>query len=58
MQWFIDDELAKSIIVTVFAPRPGMLAALIKFEINEGVRNYRFEFNDVTQVWRLAGEGL
>jgi phage gp46-like protein len=58
LQWFIDDELAKAIIVTVFAPRPGMLAALIKFEINEGVRNYRFEFNDVTQVWRLAGEGL
>lgn len=58
LQWFIDDALAKSVTVTVFAPRTGWLAALIKFEIDEGARNYRFEFNDVTQVWRLAGEGL
>lgn len=58
LQWFIDDELAKAITVTVFAPRTGWLAALIKFEINGGARNYRFEFNDATQIWRLAGEGL
>lgn len=58
LQWFIEDGLAKAITVTVFAPRTGWLAAMIKFQINDEARNYRFEFNDVTQVWRLAGEGL
>lgn len=58
LQWFIEDGFAKAVTVTVFVPRVGWMAAMIKFEINNGDRNYRFEFNDATQVWRLAGEGL
>lgn len=58
LQWCIDDGLAKAITVTVFVPRSGWLVALTKFEINEGARTLRFEFDQTTQVWRLAGEGF
>jgi phage gp46-like protein len=58
LQWFIEDGLAKAITVTVFVPRSGWLAALIKFEINDGARTLRFEFDQARQLWRLAGEGL
>lgn len=58
LQWFIEDGLAKAITVTVFVPRSGWLAALIKFEVNDGARTLRFEFDQARQVWRLAGEGL
>lgn len=58
LQWFIEDGLARAITVTVFVPRSGWLAALIKFEINDGARTLRFEFDQARQLWRLAGEGL
>lgn len=58
LQWFIDDEIAKAITVTVFNPRMGWLVALIKFEINDGTRTFRFEFEEATQVWKLAGEAF
>ena len=56
LQWFIDDGLATAITVTVFVPRMGWLVALIQFAINGQSRNYRFEFDQTRQVWRLAGE--
>lgn len=58
LEWFIEDGLASAITVTVFAPRSGWLVALIKFEINGVARNFRFEFDEATQAWRLAGEGF
>lgn len=58
LQWFIEDGLAKAITVTVFVPRSGWLVAMIKFEINDGARTFRFEFDEARQVWRLAGEAL
>lgn len=58
LQWFIEDGLAKAITVTVFVPNSGWLAAMIKFEINDGARTFRFEFDQARQVWRLAGEAL
>lgn len=58
LQWFIDDGLATVITVTVFVPRTGWLVALIKFEINDQSRSFRFEFDAARQIWRLAGEGL
>jgi phage gp46-like protein len=58
LQWFIDDGLAKAIVVTVFVPRSGWLAAIIKFQINGQERSYRFEFDQDRQLWRLAGEAL
>lgn len=56
LQWLIDDGLARAITVTVFVPRMGWLVALIQFAINGQSRNFRFEFDDARQVWRLAGE--
>lgn len=56
LQWFIEDGLAKAVTVTVFVPNLGWLAAMIKFEINDGARTFRFEFDQARQVWRLAGE--
>lgn len=58
LQWFIEDGLAKAITVTVFVPRSGWLAALIKFEVNDGARTLRFEFDQARQLWRLAGESF
>lgn len=58
LAWFITDGLASSIVVTVFTPRMGWLVALIKFIINGQARNYRFDFDQSTQVWRLAGEAF
>jgi phage gp46-like protein len=58
LAWFITDGLASSIVVTVFTPRMGWLVAMIKFIINGQARNYRFEFDQSTQVWRLAGEAF
>jgi len=58
LQWFIDDGLATAIVVTVFTPRMGWLVALIKFEINNQSRQFRFEFDEARQVWRLAGEAV
>lgn len=56
--WCIEDGLASSIVVTVFTPRIGWLVAMIKFMVNGQARNYRFEFDQSTQVWRLAGEAF
>jgi phage gp46-like protein len=58
LEWFIDDGLAKAINVAVFTPRMGFLVAVIKFELDGGSRNYRFEFDESTQVWRLAEENF
>ncbi len=58
LQWFIDDGLASAITVTVFTPRMGWLVAMIRFAVNNSTRNYRFEFDEARQVWRLVGEGL
>lgn len=58
LQWCIEDGLASSITVTVFTPRISWLVALIRFQINGASRDFRFEFDQATQVWRLAGEGL
>lgn len=58
LAWCIEDGLASSVVVTVFAPRMGWLVAMIKFIVNGAARNYRFEFDQGTQVWRLAGETI
>lgn len=58
LAWLIEDGLASAITVTVFVPRTGWLVAMIKFAVNGRARNYRFEFDQATQVWRLAGEGF
>ena len=56
--WLIEDGLASAITVTVFVPRTGWLEAMIKLAVNGQARNYRFEFDQATQVWRLAGEAF
>lgn len=58
LAWFIEDGLAEAITVTVFTPRMGWLAAMIKFQINGSARTLRVEFDESTQVWRLAGEAF
>lgn len=58
LQYFIDDGLARAITVTVFTPRPGWLVAMIKMELSTGSRNYRFEYDEANQRWRLAGEDV
>jgi phage gp46-like protein len=58
MQWFVDDGLAQAISVTAFVARRGVLAAIIRFEINGNSRTLRVEFDESTQVWRLAGEAF
>lgn len=58
LAWLIEDGLASAITVTVFVPRIGWLVAMIKFVVNGQARNYRFEFDQTTQVWRLAGEAF
>lgn len=56
LQWIIDDGLATSITVAVFAPRMGWLVAQVEMAVAGQVRRYRFEWDDAAQVWRLAGE--
>lgn len=58
LAWCIEDGLAKSITVSVFVPRMGWLVAMIKFELDAGSRTLRFEWDQATQVWRLAGEAF
>lgn len=57
LQWLIEDGLAKAVTVTVFIANHGWMVALIKVQINDDARTFRFEFNQATQVWRLANEG-
>lgn len=57
LQWLIDDGLATTVGVTVFIPRTGWIAALIKVHLDDGARGFRFEFDEARQIWRLAGEG-
>ena len=58
LQYFVDDGMAQAMVVTVFAPRMGWLVAMIRFEINGASRNFRFEFDEARQLWRLAGEAF
>lgn len=56
LQWLVDDGLAASLDVTVFAPQRGWLVAQVDVALTRTSRRYRFEWNDAAQVWRLAGE--
>jgi phage gp46-like protein len=58
LQWLVDDGLVSTLSVTVFVPRMGWLVAMIGATLNGQSRNYRFEFDQATQVWRLAGEAF
>lgn len=58
LQWIIDDGLATAITVTVFSMRPGWMVVLIKVQINNINRTFRFEFDEARQTLRLAGEGF
>jgi phage gp46-like protein len=55
LAWMVTDELCKAVRVTVFAVA-AMLVAMIKLDLPSGSRNFRFEFDEVRQIWRLAGE--
>jgi phage gp46-like protein len=54
--WVVVDGFATGIELTVFAPQRGWLVAQVALALDGGSRRYRFEWNDATQVWRLAGE--
>lgn len=58
LAWLVADGLCTRVAATVFAPRAGWLVALIALTINGAARQFRFEFNQATQVWQLAGEGF
>jgi phage gp46-like protein len=58
LQWLVDDGLASAVSVTAFVPRTGWLVALIKVTVNNQARNFRFEFNQAVQMWRLGGESF
>lgn len=58
LAWMVEDGLVSALSVTVFMPRSAWLVAMIKLELNGTSRNFRFEFDEATQVWRLAGEGF
>jgi phage gp46-like protein len=56
LAWVVEDRFATGIELTVFAPQRGWLVAQVQLKLDGGSRRYRFEWNDATQVWRLAGE--
>lgn len=56
LAWVVEDGFATGIELTVFAPQRGWLVAQVVLTLDGGSRRYRFEWNDATQVWRLAGE--
>ena len=56
LAWLVTDELAQAVTVTVFSAKQGWLVAIIKLELAQGSRKYRFEFDEARQVWTLAGE--
>ena len=56
LAWLVEDGLFTGVTATVFVPRMGWLVAIIALTINGSSRQYRFEFDQVAQVWALAGE--
>lgn len=58
LAWLVEDGLCSRVTATVFVPRTGWLVALIALLINNQSRQYRFEFDQVAQVWALAGESF
>lgn len=58
LQWLVDDGLAKSLEVSAFVPRMGWLLVDVVVGLAGGSRRYRFEWNDGSQAWRLAGESF
>ncbi|MFM9902130.1 MAG: phage GP46 family protein [Polaromonas sp.] len=58
LQWMIDDELIVSMAVSVFVPKVGRMVAIVKLVLNGDSRDFRFEWNDVAQVWQLASNAV
>ena len=56
LQWFVEDGLVDKVTVATFSPRMGWLVAMIKMELNGQSRTFRFEFDQASQQWQLAGE--
>jgi phage gp46-like protein len=56
LDWLVRDGLAQAVTVTAFAAKEGWLAAIIKVDLPQGSRKYRFEFDESRQIWTLAGE--
>lgn len=55
LAWMVTDGLCTAVVVTAFGME-GFLAAIVRLELANGSRKFRFEFDEATQVWRLAGE--
>jgi phage gp46-like protein len=58
LQWLIDDGLAVSLDVSAFIPRMGWLIVDVVVGLVGTSRRFRFEWNDASQAWRLAGESF
>ncbi|MGA0569654.1 phage GP46 family protein [Variovorax sp. VNK109] len=56
LQWMVGDGLVQSMDVTAFIPRSGWLYVDAILTLPAGSRRFRFEWNDESQAWRLAGE--
>lgn len=56
LQWLLDDGIADDLQVVVFVPQRGWLVAQVDLQVDGESRRYRFEWNEVDQVLRLAGE--
>ncbi len=58
LAWCLDDGLATAVNVAVFTPRVGWLVAVVGFMLNGVARNFRFEFDQEQQRWRLGQEAF
>lgn len=56
LAWMVTDKLCAAVTVTAFAVPGSALVAMIKLDLPSGSRNFRFEFDELQQLWRLAGE--
>jgi phage gp46-like protein len=56
LAWMVTDRLCAAVTITAFAVPGSALVAMIKLDLPSGSRNFRFEFDEARQLWRLAGE--
>lgn len=56
LAWLVDDGLATSVDVVVFAPRMGWMVAQITVQLDGASRRYRFRWSDEQQTWTIEGD--
>lgn len=56
LAWLVEDGLADKVDVVAFAPRTGWLVVQIDVLLAGESRRYRFEWDQATDEWQLAGE--